>query len=84
MSLAYLKSKFSVASGKVFEYRIKEKPVGKFGEFSTFIDWVCKQFSFEINVYNLMRLTNRSVILKRDRQDVLLVPESKDDANFSA
>jgi hypothetical protein len=76
-TIAFIKETFKNHMGKVFEFRVKEKAAGDGStQFSDHIPWVCKQFSFEINAYNLMRLTNKTLVIKRDRKNTIMIPET--------
>jgi len=64
-------------TGRLFEYRIKQKISKGFQNiFSSFIPWVCPQFSFELSAYNLMRLTDKTILIKRDRRSMIDLEEA--------
>jgi hypothetical protein len=74
--VGFLINNLSKQTGKIFEYRIKQKNSSmQLNSFSSFIPWLCKSFSFEINAYNLMRLTNKTLLIKRNRSDVITHPD---------
>lgn len=77
-SIDFLEQNLSQHTGKIFEYRIKQKTptFDPKNTFSTFIPWLCKSFSFEINAYNLMRLTNKTLLVKRNREDALMIKDT--------
>ena len=74
--LDFIVEMIKVHTGRLFEYRIKQKATkGYSSVFSSFIPWVCPQFSFELSAYNLMRLTDKTFLVKRDRSSVLDIEE---------
>ena len=82
-SVDYLNTHFQDYSTRIFEYRIKGKNVtAGVNSYCDQVPWVSRQYSFEINAYNISGLTDKSLIIIRNTEDVIMIPENNNSKDF--